>query len=275
MYQENNINQINQAEKTTPSFSKDIKPTKSSSEPLISIIIPTLQEEKIIGNLKSFYTKENKEKFNFEVIVSDGGSKDKTIEIAKTFADKIIVHTVQYRQTISEGRNKGAEVASGDILVFINADTYPQNIDDFFSYIQEWSKKKDCKYQAIACYVLGFPDEMTKNDKLFYTLHNSYVSLLNKIKLGMGRGECQIVKKDYFNLVNGYNPLIVAGEDFDLFRRLSKHTQIKFEPKLIVLESPRRFRKYGYLKTIWFWMVNSISIILFGKSYSKEWEAIR
>jgi len=275
VYHEPNIQQIKETADTSLTSILDLKTSEITRIPLISIIIPTLQEEKIIGNLRNYYTKENKAKYNFEVIVSDGGSTDKTVEIAKTFADKVVIHKANYRQTISEGRNKGAEVSSGNILVFINADTYPENIDIFFNYILNWATKKECKYQAIACYVLGFPDEMTTGDKLFYTVHNAYVSLLNKIKLGMGRGECQIVKKDYFKLVNGYNPLIVAGEDFDLFRRLSKHTQIKFEPKLIVLESPRRFRKYGYLKTIWFWMVNSISIILFGKSYSKEWEAIR
>lgn len=248
---------------------------QSAKSKLISIVIPAFQEEKIIGQLKQIYTAEIKKKFHFEVILSDGGSNDKTVEFASSFADKIVIHKGQHRQTISEGRNKGAEVATGDVLVFINADTYPQDVNIFFTYIRQWAESKNSSFDAIACYVLGFPNEMTKSDRLFYTIHNAYVSFLNKIHLGMGRGECQIVKKELFQKVNGYNPSIVAGEDFDLFRRLSKFTKIKFEPKLVVLESPRRFRKYGYFKTIWFWILNSISIIILGKSYSKEWEAIR
>lgn len=244
-------------------------------EKLISVIIPSFQEEKIIGNLSRIYTPELKVKYNFEVIVSDGGSTDKTIELARTFADKITVHKESRRQTISEGRNKGAEIANGNILVFINADTYPKDIDKFFTYIRKWSENPLADYHAIACEVNGFPEEITQSDKVFYSLHNSYVNFLNKIKLGMGRGECQIVHREYFFRVNGYNPQIVAGEDFDLFRRLSKITKIKFEPELVVLESPRRFREYGYLKTIWFWTLNSLSIIFSGKSYSKVWEAIR
>jgi len=242
---------------------------------LISIIIPTYQEEKILSKLKNIYTNEIKIEFNCEIIVSDGGSTDNTVNIAREFADKIVEHHSPKRQTIAEGRNKGAEVAEGNILVFINADTYPANFREFMKSIQEWSLKQINDYGAIACYVSGFPDEINTKDRIFYFLHNTFVKILNIIKLGMGRGECQIIRKDLFYLVNGYNPNIVAGEDFDLFRRVSKHTKILMKSNFLVYESPRRFRKYGYLKTIWFWLINALSIIFAGRSYSKEWEAIR
>lgn len=242
---------------------------------LISIIIPTFQEEKILSTLKSIYSKEIKTEYNCEVIVSDGGSTDNTIAIAREFADKIVEHKANHRQTIAEGRNKGAEVAEGSILIFINADTYPADFREFIKAVHQWSANGMNTFGAIACYVSGFPNEINKKDRIFYFLHNTFVKILNIIKLGMGRGECQIVRKDLFYKVNGYNPNIVAGEDFDLFRRISKHTKILMDYKFLVYESPRRFRKYGYLKTIWFWLINALSIMFSGKSYSKEWEAIR
>ncbi len=242
---------------------------------LISIIIPTFQEEKIISSLKSIYSHEIKSEYHCEVIVSDGGSTDNTIALAKEFADKIVEHKANHRQTIAEGRNKGAEVAEGNILIFINADTYPADFREFIDSVYKWSQKSMNSYGAIACYVSGFPNEINTKDKLFYFLHNNFVKILNVIKLGMGRGECQIIRRDLFYKVNGYNPNIVAGEDFDLFRRMSKYTKILMNSKFLVYESPRRFRKYGYLKTIWFWLINALSIIFAGKSYSKEWEAIR
>ncbi|HRS02520.1 MAG TPA: glycosyltransferase [Bacteroidota bacterium] len=260
---------------STKSLKKSISNTNSSTQLLLSIIIPTYQEEKILPLLKNVYTKEIKEKYNFEVIISDGGSTDKTLEIAKEFADKIYVHKEKRRQTIAEGRNKGAELAQGNVLIFINADTIPKDIDIFFNYIHNWAENQISPYQALCCWVYSLPEERKLRDFFFYSFHNNYIRLLNFIGIGMGRGECQIVRKDIFNKIGGYNPELVAGEDYDLFKRIAKIAKIKFERKLVVLESPRRFRKYGYIKTIIFWIMNSLSVDFRGKSASKEWEVIR
>ncbi|HOV92719.1 MAG TPA: glycosyltransferase [Candidatus Kapabacteria bacterium] len=260
---------------STNSLKKPIISTVSSTQTLLSIIIPTYQEEKILPILKNVYTKELKDKYNFEVIISDGGSTDKTLEIAKEFADKIYVHKENRRQTIAEGRNKGAELAQGCVLIFINADTIPKDLDIFFSYIRNWADNKNSPYQALCCWVYSLPQERKFRDFFFYSFHNNYIRFLNFIGIGMGRGECQIIRKDIFNKIGGYNPELVAGEDYDLFKRIAKIAKIKFERKLVVLESPRRFRKYGYIKTILFWIMNSLSVDFRGKSASKEWEVIR
>ncbi len=241
---------------------------------LLSLIIPVYNEEKLIEQQLLRFPVELRKKYNFELIVSDGGSVDATVEIARKYADQVVVHDRDYRQTISEGRNRGAEVSSGSTLIFLNADSYPADLDSFFQIIQNWSLKRNDS-QAIAVYVNGFPEEIIFKDKVFYTLHNAYVNLLNKMGIGMGRGECQIVRRSTFFDCGGYNNLIVAGEDFDLYRRISKKNKIIFERKLIVLESPRRFRKYGYVKTLMYWTLNSLTVIFYGRSASKEWEAIR
>lgn len=246
-------------------------------KPLISVIVPAYQEEKIILNTIKIFTDEFKEKFQIELIVSDGGSNDKTIEIAKLYADKIVKHEKTVRQTISEGRNRGALAAEGSVLVFLNADSMPADPDSFFEFITAWAvgEKYKKNYDALACYVTAMPGEVILKDRIFYTVHNYYVRLLNAVGIGMGRGECQIVKKDVFKSVGGYNDKIIAGEDFDLYRRISKVGKIGFEKNLVVCESPRRFRKYGYLKTIFYWLLNSLSVMYLGKSVSKEWEAVR
>ncbi|MFN3270030.1 MAG: hypothetical protein ACK42G_05545, partial [Candidatus Kapaibacteriota bacterium] len=87
--------------------------------------------------------------------------------------------------------------------------------------------------------------------------------------------ECQIIRKEAFGKVGGYNPEIIAGEDFDLYRRLAKIGKIKFVDEIWVYESPRRFRKYGYLRTILKWLLNGIYVMLYGRSYSNDWEPVR
>ena len=91
----------------------------------------------------------------------------------------------------------------------------------------------------------------------------------------MGRGECQVIKKKYFELVNGNNEELDAGEDFDLFKRINKHGKILFAKDLCIYESPRRYRKLGYSSVTWSWTKNAILIILRNKSLSKEWKQIR
>ncbi|MFP4529055.1 MAG: glycosyltransferase [Candidatus Kapaibacterium sp.] len=248
-----------------------------NGKPLLSIIIPVFQEEKILENSLKLFSPVIRERYSMELIVSDGGSTDRTLEIAEKYADKVIRHQSPARQTISQGRNRGAEAASGDILVFINADTKPAEPDKFFRMIAEMAGSGAALggYSALACPVQCFPDEVVFKDKVFYAIHNSYVWFLNKIGLGMGRGECQIVCREVFREVGGYNDNIVAGEDFDLYRRIADRGRIRFAGDLLVLESPRRFRKYGYMRTIWSWTLNSLTVWFLGRSVSREWEAVR
>jgi glycosyltransferase involved in cell wall biosynthesis len=245
--------------------------------PTLSLIIPVYQEEKILEKHLKLFTDELRDKYNFEIIVSDGGSNDGTIEIAKNYADVIIKHNKSERQTIAAGRNRGAEQASAGVLIFLNADSIPVDINNFFEVINEFSQRKGIykKYDALACLVSGFPEEVILKDKIFYAIHNKYVEILNFLGIGMGRGECQVVRKNIFEEAGKYNDAIVAGEDFDLYNRISKISKIKFEKKLHVCESPRRFRKYGYIKTIFYWLINSLTVMFLGKSMSKEWEAVR
>ncbi len=245
--------------------------------PKFSIIVPVYQEEKIIESHLKLFPESLRKEYNFELIVSDGGSTDETANIAQIYADVVVIHNSSDRQNIAQGRNRGAEFAKGEILVFLNVDSVPAEINVFLDFIIEFSQKDGiyAKRGALACYISGFPDEVLLKDKIFYFIHNNYVHFLNLAGLGMGRGECQIVKRDIFDRVGGYNDSIVAGEDFDLYRRISKISKIKFERKILIYESPRRFRKYGYMKTIFVWLLNSMSVWWFGKSVSKEWEAVR
>jgi Glycosyltransferases involved in cell wall biogenesis len=84
---------------------------------VISVIIPALNEEDVIEYcLQSL---ENQNYKNFEIIVVDGGSKDRTVEIAEKYARVI----KQKSKTIGGARKEGTLAAKGDILAFTDADT--------------------------------------------------------------------------------------------------------------------------------------------------------
>ena len=244
------------------------------NSPKYSIIIPTLNEEKLLPQLLlQLNDNELRNLYDYEIIISDGGSKDGTVEIALKSSDIVKVHVNGVKQNIAKGRNVGARYANGRILIFLNGDILIPDTKTFFEFIEK--RFVPSVYAAMTCKVLVFPDEEKLSDKLFHFIYNKYFYLLNLFGIGMGRGECQIIKKGFFELVNGNNEALDAGEDFDLFKRIGKHGKIFFTNELCVYESPRRYRKLGYNGVTWSWIKNSISIVLKNKSLSKEWEQVR
>lgn len=253
------------------------KEIKESELTKVSLIIPVFREEKILENTLQNFSESLLRNNNIELIISDGGSTDRTLEIAEKYTDKVVRYSGEKRQTISAGRNAGARISNGDILVFINGDSYPENCESFFKMIINWAKGKG-KFKnciALTCWVTVPPEEMLLKDKIFYAIHNRYIMFLNFISVGMGRGECQIVKREFFERIGGYDESLAAGEDFDLFKRLAKLGKIGFVKDIKIFESPRRFRKYGYFKVIMQWIVNSISVMIYKKSVSEEWDPVR
>lgn len=243
--------------------------------PKISVIIPTLNEEKLIVKTLEQFTHHLKNKFNLEIIISDGGSTDKTLSLLTDNVDKVVNAVPGVKQNIPQGRNAGAKAADGKYLYFINADTILQDVNKFFERtVTEFSESRNL---AITCRFHVFPEDVRLSDRLFHGFYNNYVRLLNKLGMGMGRGECQMVRSDVFMKVNGYNELLAAGEDYDLYRRIKKlgSGRIKFLNDVLVYESPRRYRKFGYLKVLGDWTKNSFSVFFKNKSVSKEWEAVR
>jgi glycosyltransferase involved in cell wall biosynthesis len=245
----------------------------NDSNAIISVVIPTLNEEKLILQTLQQFTPELKKKYNIEVIVSDGGSTDATISLAEGTADFILKKSDDEKQNISKGRNIGAINSRGSYVYFFNADTRIENISYFFERTFALMQKQ--KITALTMKFGVFPEEKRFSDSLFHTFYNTYVYVLNLIGMGMGRGECHIIKKEVFEKVNGYNEKLAAGEDFDLYRRIRKYGKVKYVRDLKVYESPRRYRKYGYAKVFMDWSKNAISVILKNRSVSDVWDPVR
>ena len=239
--------------------------------PFISIIIPTFEEERYIEAILRQFPSSLRERCRAELIISDGGSSDKTVSVARSHADVVIES--DKTQTIAAGRNAGARTARGEVLMFFNADVRLDNPELFISKMSV--TVSDTSVAAATCDVLVNPEEETLADKLFHRSFNWYCRVLNSLGIGMGRGECHVFRKVLFNQVGGYNEAIVAGEDFEFFHRMRRVGNIAYVRALTVYESPRRYRAYGYLKVGFLWFANAISVLFFRRSLSKRWTHIR
>lgn len=241
---------------------------------MISIIIPTLNEEKFIGQtIRSLRAALS---HSFEIIVTDGLSKDRTAEIAREAgAEKVVVHDGSHRQTIAEGRNEGAKAASGEFLVFLDADCSIPGPDFFFDKILRHFER-DPKLVAVNVAIRVLPGAETFWDWVIYNLFNDYLWFVNDVlHIGMGAGEFQMVRREVFVKMGGYNPTLTAAEDIDLFSRLSRVGRVRYEKGLKVYHTGRRVHKVGWPKLLWQWNMNTIYMKLFGRAYTGEWKPIR
>lgn len=248
-------------------------PAPSPASVRFSVVVPTLNEIKLLRTTLSQIDQSLRRQHGIEVIVSDGGSSDGTLDVAEELADTVVRHTGSQRQNIAQGRNAGGAVARGEVLVFINADTRFESREHFFAAIGKAMENDRCN--AIAFPVTVFPEERKLADVMFHAVHNKYFHWLNIVGIGMGRGECHVVRRAAFEKIGGYDAAFTAGEDFDLYRRLRRLGPIAFLDDCMIFESPRRYRKYGYPRVVWDWFRNAISVMFAKKSVSDVWEQVR
>ncbi len=238
-----------------------------------SIIVPALDEEKLLGSMLAQFTPDLVARYGIEVIVSDGGSSDRTLAIAEAGAHRVVRNEPYVKQTISMGRNAGASVATGEVFIFLNADTRIQNPALFFGRIGE--ELADPAVVAITASVAVYPEEERRIDRWYHGFYNWFFYMMNRVGMGMGRGECHVIRRKEFEKVRGYANRIVAGEDYELFRRLERRGRIRFLRELLVYESPRRYRKYGYAYVTASWFLNFLAIFFLRRSIMDEWKPVR
>lgn len=240
---------------------------------MISIIIPTLNEEKTIERtLKSLKALTD---FDYEIIISDGKSTDKTIEISKKYGTKVIIYDGTIRQTISNGRNLGASIASGEFLVFIDADVIIPSINNFFKKTLTLFEKEE-KLLGLSVSIRFFPELETWTDKFILSTFN-YINFCwnNIFGIGGASGEFQMIRASAFKKLRGYNEKIVAAEDVEMFRRLALSGKTKIEMSLKILHPGRRAHKIGWPRLLWQWSLNGLSVLLFNHSFNSVWEEVR
>lgn len=198
--------------------------------PKISIIIPTLNEEKNLKKLLPHLIRMDKKSMIKEIIIADGGSQDQTIAYAISFGAKV----VQIDKGRAKQMNAGAKKATGEILHFIHADSFPpvNFTNDVLSKIIEGAD--------YGCFRSLF---QTTNKFLRI---NSYFTRFKGI-IFRGGGQTLFVKKALFNKAGGYNESLIVMEEYELLRRLRKLGRFEIIQKSILV-SVRNYEKNGYVR---------------------------
>jgi glycosyltransferase involved in cell wall biosynthesis len=237
----------------------------------ISIIVPTLNEEQAIEKTLR-QIRDNLTAFDYELIVSDSGSPDKTVEIAKRYAQVIVDKDAH---TIGAGRNSGARAAHGDYLTFIDADVFIPDPNNFFKIIIG-DFEADANLLAITTNLKVSPEEASLMDNIIFGLIGWDHWFNNNVShSGSASGEIQIIRRSAFEAVHGYKAYLVAAEDIELFRRIAKIGRTKMERRLTVYHTGRRAHQVGWARVLWEWAMNYYYVRFRNHSYSDKWEVIR
>jgi len=208
-----------------------------AKKPLLSVIIPTLNEEKNLPKLLKNLAEQTFR--DFEVIIGDSPSTvDKTREIAAK-ADCRIVDGGR----VSEGRNNGASIALGKVFLFLDADVRLPNIFFLEDTVNEFVGRD---LDLAACRVRALDGD--KYDKLLHGLYNVYSVAVGKI-LPHVPGFCFFIKRSIFEAVGGFDIGVKLAEDHDLARRSAKIGTFGFLFSQCIPVSTRRFERDGRFVT--------------------------
>lgn len=207
----------------------------------ISIIIPVLNEETVIEkSLNSIL-----DNSDVEIILVDGGSKDRTVFIAQNLNLGIKVISSQ-KQGRAYQMNQGALMATGDILLFLHADTILPK--DYQSIIVELLSN--------ANYVAGAFQLKIDSDRFSLRLVETLVNWRSRF-LSLPYGDQGIfLRASVFHEMGGFANLAIM-EDFELVQRLRKQGNIAIAAAYVVTSS-RRWQKLGVVKTT---LINQLIII--------------
>jgi rSAM/selenodomain-associated transferase 2 len=191
---------------------------------MISIIIPTFNEGENIAETIHEIKKRDTENIVSEIIVVDGGSRDRTIQIAEKAGATVVVSTDKGR---AAQMNYGASITKEETLYFLHADSIPPK--NFTQYISEACENKFVS----GCFRLSFDHQH------WFLKANCWFTRfdVNAVRFG---DQSLFVSRDVFNKCGKFRKDLIMMEDQEIIHRIKKYGNFKVMPAAVTTSS----RKY-------------------------------
>jgi len=226
----------------------------------VSIIIPTLNEEKYLPKL--LQSIKNQTIKPDEIIVSDARSKDKTREVAKAFGCKVIEEKPP-KSGPGKGRNTGEKIAGQNLLLFLDSDVILP--PDFIA--QALKEIKEKKLEIASCFIV--PTSGKLRYKIGCLLVN-YFFLLTSLFSPHAGGYCIFIKKEIHEKIHGFDESLALGEDHEYVKRASNYGKFGYLRRPKIKLSMRRLEENGLLKTLSKYTFSELQTLIFGKHKTKS-----
>lgn len=180
---------------------------RNELQPLVSVILPVFNTEKYVT--ESVESVLNQTYKNIEIICINDGSTDNSLEILKTFGEKITLINLEKNGGISVARNAGIEVAKGDYIAFMDADDVWTS-EKIEHQINEFMKneKLQISFTQFRCFISpDLPEEVKQTRFCPPDPMPGYISAT------------AVVKTNFFKLVGMFDPKWRVGEFIDWYAR--------------------------------------------------------
>lgn len=172
----------------------------------LSIVIPTKNEEKNLPRLLATIRAQSFQ--DYEIIVADAHSDDRTRELAASFGARVVEGAMP-----GPGRNRGAEAATGDVIAFFDADVILPNE----KFLQECLEEMDTrKLDMTTCRVEAHRGTML--DQAMHGAYNAYTIATENV-LPHAPGFCLFANRAAHEAIRGFDEEVVFAEDMDYVRR--------------------------------------------------------
>jgi glycosyltransferase involved in cell wall biosynthesis len=212
---------------------------------VISVVVPAYNEEGNIVTCLESLNRQDLPRSEYEIIVVDGNSADRTRELAAPLADLVFVQT---SPRVGGARNDGAMKAKGEIVAFADADCilppdWLLRIRDDFS-----------GYHPVEVYGTVYPREGGLKNRIALGMANTFARLGYYTRIIYYSLGCNTaVDRDTFIRAGMYRSMD-AGEDIEISLRMKQFGKVLFDPRLRVGFSMRRYQQFGTVKSIYQWL---------------------
>jgi glycosyltransferase involved in cell wall biosynthesis len=211
---------------------------------MLSVIIPTLNEEEQLEGCLTSLNNQTLDRDEFEIIVVDGNSTDRTRTIAQQHADKVVM---QERSGIGGARKNGVEAACGDLLVFTDADTlHPSN---WLELIRD--NLGTGGYDVCTGPILFY--EQTLRSELLSLWRKQY-NIFHLFNFYWLIGSNMAMTRTSYDQINGHRSISLL-EDYDLSVRMFKEKDIRcrYDTRQEVYTSARRLQNLFTYTLVYFY----------------------
>jgi len=212
---------------------------------VISVVVPAYNEEENITACLESLNRQTLPRTEYEIIVVDGNSKDRTRELAAPLADLVFI---QASARVGGARNDGAMRARGEILATTDADCilppdWLERIRDDFA-----------RYHPVQLYGTVYPREEGLSYRISLALANTFSRLGYRTGILYYTLGCNTAfDRQAFIRAGMYCPMD-AGDDLEIALRMKRLGNVILDPQLRVGFSMRRYQQFGTLRSLYQWL---------------------